>query len=221
MPPPQASQESAVLVVAGRQVERMSLLQLLHCEGLKLLGAAGTVEEAIGLARDRESVVLVLQMRSEAALTALKTLGTELPRSTAIVLGESGDDDHRLAYVEAGAVGYVSAETTPAEIGAAVGAVARGEAVLPPALAHEAVRRLSRPRSRDQPAFRLTGREQQIMRFIIDEGLSDKQIAVRLGRKESSIGSHLRNVFEKLGVHSRTEAAAVVRSRDLLNDELP
>ncbi len=215
--PRQASETgSAVLVLAGRQVARTCLPPLLEQEGLSIAGTVSSIEEALALLDDLGTLVVLLETRSETALAAVRALTEQAPEVRVVVLGEADDEEFRLAYVEAGAAGYVPAEATAARIATAVAAVARGEAVLPLTLTRHAVQQLSR-RER-QEGVTLTGREREIMRLILEEGLSDKQIAQRLNRKESSVGSHLRHIFKKLDVHNRTEAAAAVRQRGLLED---
>lgn len=109
--------------------------------------------------------------------------------------------------------GVVSAEATPEELLAALGAVAAGLCVLPPSLLAQDFRPLAAP---ENPlAEPLTAREDEVLQLLA-EGLSNRQIAGRLDISEHTVKFHLSAIFAKLGAASRVEALRVATQRGLL-----
>src|SRR5229473_3520552 len=103
---------------------------------------------------------------------------------------------------QAGATGYLLKDTNGAELLRAIRAAADGKVQLSP----EAATRLAKELRFPDQVERLTDRETEILKCVAD-GLSNKEIARRLSINEKTVKAHLNNVFGKLGVHSRTQAA--------------
>jgi DNA-binding NarL/FixJ family response regulator len=120
-----------------------------------------------------------------------------------------------LAFAEAGIAGYVPREGSVQDLVDAVERAVRGELQCSPQLAGAIIRRLAwrAAAGSDFPRGPLTARETEIVR-LIDQGLSNKEIAVRLGIEVATVKNHVHNLLEKLRVRRRAEAAAHIRSRD-------
>jgi len=127
-----------------------------------------------------------------------------------------------LAALQAGAIGCLSGGITAAELAVALRQAARGEVTLSPDLARDLIARLAqacteRGRS-DQPPpaagpeETLTPREQEVLKLVC-HGLSNKEIAQRLLLSVRTVENHLANIYGKLGVRSRTEAAVLALQR--------
>jgi DNA-binding NarL/FixJ family response regulator len=126
-------------------------------------------------------------------------------------------EDQVVACAEAGIAGYVDRDASLRDLVATVRSVARGELLCSPRIAARLMRRVAeladQPRPPQTPAH-LTRREREVV-ALIDEGLSNKEIAQRLNIELPTVKHHVHNVIEKLGVRSRLQAAAHVRRRGL------
>jgi len=112
-----------------------------------------------------------------------------------------------------GIAGFVTSEASVAELVAAIESVARGESLCSPSVVAALLRRLgslARSWAEADPTQPLTRREREILE-LIDEGLSNKQIAQRLRIELPTVKNHVHNILGKLGVRRRAEAAALVR----------
>jgi len=121
-------------------------------------------------------------------------------------------DDDIVAYVRAGAAGFVTKDATPDELVNAIRTVAGGSHVLPPTMTATLFSQITTDViSRNRPdaivSQRLTQREREVI-GLIGEGLSNKEIAVRLHIATHTVKSHVHNVLEKLALHSRLQVAA-------------
>ena len=120
--------------------------------------------------------------------------------------------------LDAGAIGYLLKDAEPEEIHAALRAAARGDAPLAPRAAAEllAERQVRAPAD----AMDLTAREREVLTLVV-EGLANKQIARRLGISEKTVKGHLTNLFQRIGVADRTQAALWAERNGILRDPGP
>ena len=124
------------------------------------------------------------------------------PETYVLVLTSFSDRDKILQALDAGACGYVLKDAEPDELLRAIRAAARGEAPLSP----RAAQALLSARREPSPLAALSEREQEVL-GLVAAGLSNKQIAARLGISEKTVKSHLTRVFREIGVFDRTQAA--------------
>jgi DNA-binding NarL/FixJ family response regulator len=139
----------------------------------------------------------------------IQQLQTEYPTSGLLVAVDSYDLDQLLPLLRAGAGGCISRDESVADLARAIIAVGRGEIWLPPASAGRALAALARgetPRGGDALIEPLTERESEVLRLLA-QGLTNKDIAQGLILSVRTVEAHLRNIFSKLSVSSRTEAA--------------
>ncbi len=128
----------------------------------------------------------------------------------AMALGES--EEEILACAEVGVAGFLTRDATFEDVVRALSRVARGEAVCPQSVARALLRRVStEAHQRSITTDSLTPREREVLVFI-EHGLSNKQIAQRLGIEVRTVKNHVHNLFAKLRVQRRGEAAARLRS---------
>jgi DNA-binding NarL/FixJ family response regulator len=113
---------------------------------------------------------------------------------------------------EAGVAACLPRETTLADLSATIERVAAGESNASPRVAAMLLRRIATLAERNSPEANLTAREEEIL-VLIDDGLSNKQIARRLSIELPTVKNHVHNILEKLHVHRRYEAAARMRAR--------
>jgi DNA-binding NarL/FixJ family response regulator len=127
------------------------------------------------------------------------------------VLTSFSDRDRILDAIDAGAVGYLLKDSEPEELLRGVRAAARGESPLSP----RAAQAIIAARKERQQARDLSPREMEVL-ILLGRGMANKQIAQRLGISEKTVKAHLVNVFQRIGVHDRTQAALWAQRRGLL-----
>ncbi|MDQ5821587.1 MAG: response regulator transcription factor, partial [Actinomycetota bacterium] len=144
----------------------------------------------------------------------VRSLLAKAPGTMVVALGVTEADDDVLPLAEAGVAGYVTRDGTVDDLLATVESVAAGETICSPRITATLLRRvalLARDRGAAAEAKRgLTHREREIV-DLIDEGLSNKEIAVRLRIELATVKNHVHNILDKLHVRRRAEAAAAVR----------
>ena len=209
--PSASSEPIRVLVVDDHPAVRAGLAAVILAEpDLRVAAQADTGEQAVALYRaHRPDVVLMdLRMPVLGGAEAIQKITAEFPQARILALTTyQGDADVRKA-LDAGARGYLLKHMLMAEVIAAIRAVHRGEWVIPPAVAAS----LARDRERE----RLTPRELEVLGFMA-QGLSNKEIAVAIGRTDETVKIHLKSIYAKLKVATRTEAVRVAVSRGLVH----
>jgi two-component system nitrate/nitrite response regulator NarL len=143
---------------------------------------------------------------------AVSTLVAAAPELRVVMCGVPESEEHVIPCVEAGAAACLSAETPVAAVVATIEHVASGESVASPRMTAMLLQRLAalaaeRASTREG---QLTAREREIL-GLIDDGLSNKDIAARLCIEVPTVKNHVHNILEKLQVGCRSEAAAVLR----------
>jgi two-component system nitrate/nitrite response regulator NarL len=207
----------SVLIVSEVRLYREGLAELLGRGGaLRVIGTSLHTADALIQACELDPAVVLLDYAAADSLAFSRTLSQVRPQIRVVALGLPNSDDAVLAFAEAGIAGYVAREGSVEDVVAAIESAARGELRCSPQLAGTILRRLAwRAAVGGDPAPRsaLTCRETEIVR-LIDQGLSNKEIAVRLGIEVATVKNHVHNLLDKLRVRRRSEAAARLRGRD-------
>ena len=205
-----------VVVVAEVRLNRDGLARALDgADGLRVTATAIRCAELPTEALDGRSPVLVLDVPTP--VPELRWVTAWLPRLRPIVLGVR-DEAEIISYAEAGAVGYLPCDGTIADLVGLIEAVARGELLCSPRVAHALIRQVATLAAHRAPAVLppnpgsrrlngLTEREQEIVRLMA-AGLSNREIAGRLFIAVATVKNHVHNVLDKLDVRSRADAAA-------------
>ena len=166
------------------------------------------------LARAHEADVVLLDLGiAGGGVEACARLRQLRPETRIVVLADGDDDANLTGAVRAGARGYLLKDTSPDELVEALRAVASGSSLLSPSMAARLLDELAVLVRRQDVAAEGTGalsrRELEVL-TLIAEGMGNKAIAERLFISENTVKNHVRNIHEKLQVHSRMEA--VVRA---------
>jgi two-component system nitrate/nitrite response regulator NarL len=186
-------------------------------DGLEVVGVAAGVEEAVvGVGKTTPEIVLV-DMPTTAAV--VRTLVAAAPEVKVIVLAVSEAESDVITFAEAGAAGYVARDASIGDLVAVVESVSCGEVFVTPALAAKLFRQvatMARVPRLEPIDERLTARERDVLR-LLEEGLSNKEIAQALSIELATVKNHVHSVLEKLDVHRRSAAAARARRLGLLD----
>jgi DNA-binding NarL/FixJ family response regulator len=194
-----------VLLAEDHAVVRGGLLQLLgDLDEFDVVGAAAGGKEAVVLAAaHKPDVVLMdLEMPGIDGIEATRQIRGADPGVNVVVLTAFSDRGRILDAIDAGAVGYLLKDAEPEELVRGLQAAARGESPLSP----KAAQALVAARAEQQGDPELTPREREVLALLAD-GLPNKLIARRLDISEKTVKAHLTNIFQRIGVSDRTQAA--------------
>lgn len=200
-----------ILVVDDHPIVRTGLGALLATNGDFVVVAEGSDGlEAIALWDDHRPDVTLMDIRMPrmdgiAATRAIRGKHRDA-RILALTTYEGDADIHRA--LDAGACGYLIKDTLGREVISAVQAAARGERVIPPAVA--------RALAEFTPRVDLTPREVEVL-SLAGKGLRNKEIARVIGRTEETVKVHLKHVMSKLGASDRTEAVTIALQRGIIH----
>ena len=208
---------TAVLVVSELRLLAEGLARLLgDGAGVRVVGAATRApEELAGFAADPPDIVLLDSLTESPAV--VRDVLAAAPESKIVVVGVSEAEDDVIAWAEAGVAGYIRREASLEELTHAVSGVTRGELPISPKMAATLLKRvatLAAVQAAPANDARLTKREIEIV-ALIDEGLSNKEIARRLCIELPTVKNHVHNILEKLQVSRRGDAVALVKRQGL------
>ena len=209
-----------VVVADDQRVVREGLVTSLSVlPGVEVVGAAADGEQAVALVgRHRPQVVLMdLRMPRLDGVAATRQIVRDYPATAVVVLTTYADDDSILAALRAGALGYLTKDATRVQIDRALHAAAEGQSMLDPAVRARLVAAAgagpdSAP-SRPLPDG-LTTREAQVL-SLIATGRTNAQIAADLVVSQSTVKTHINNIFAKTGVTDRAQAVRYAYTHDL------
>jgi DNA-binding NarL/FixJ family response regulator len=208
-----------VLIADDQALFREGLRKVLEANGFEVVGEAADGEEAVRMATEHAPDVVLMDLR----MPVLDGVGAtrriaQNPRAPRIVVLTTFDDDASVFdALRAGALGYLLKDTQSVRLVEAVELAAQGHAWLQPSVAAKVVSEFARsapaPGKRDVAAdLGLSEREVAVLRELAG-GVSNKEIAVALRIAEGTVKNHVTNIFGKLKVHDRTQAA--LRAREL------
>jgi two-component system NarL family response regulator len=211
-----------VLVVDDAVLFQAALSAALEQAGFDVVGQADNGMKAVELARKLQPDVIVLDvlMPGLSGLEVLDQLIQAAPETKVVLLTSSESEEDMLVAIKAGARGYVVKDTPLPQLVQGIQDVMRGGAAISPAMGgklFDAVRQLLR--HRDIVAGRkptLTGREVEVLQLIA-QGHTSREIGELLYISENTVKNHVRNILDKLGLHSRNEAVIYAVREELIS----
>jgi two-component system NarL family response regulator len=204
-----------VLVVDRQPLFRRGVAEVIAGQrDLALVGETDDGRLALELVRRTRADVVLLDLGvPDGGVEACAKLRDARPEVRVVVLAHADDDADLAGAVRAGARGYLLKDTTPEELVEALRAVAAGNSLLSPAMASRLLDEFAvlvrRNEGATEGSASLSRRELEVL-TLVAQGLNNRAIAERLFISENTVKNHIRNIHEKLQVHSRMEA--VVRA---------
>jgi DNA-binding NarL/FixJ family response regulator len=203
-----------VLLADDHHFFREGLRDMLETAGVNVVGEARDGTEAVALAGELKPdlVVIDLGMSDIVGAEILQRLAAASPQARALVLTASADGAEVLEALEAGACGYILKDTQPEELIDGIRQTARSQVVLSREVARILVERASpnnhdlEPTQTTNDCPALTARERDVLRLIV-AGADNAAIGLELSISRHTVKQHVTNIFEKLGVRTRVEAA--------------
>ena len=215
-----------VLVVDDHALFRRGLTLVLEAEeGIDVVGEGEDGEEAIRKAEELAPDVVLMDVRMPkvGGIEATRRIAEAQPATKILMLTVSDEEEDLYEAVKAGAAGYLLKEISIEEVAEAIRSVMTGQSLISPSMASKLLGEFSNLAKRAEertsvPAPRLTERELEVLRLVA-QGMSNKEIAAELYISENTVKNHVRNILEKLHLHSRMEAVMYAVREKLLEIE--
>lgn len=202
----------SVLIADDHSLIRQGLKQILELENdIVVVAQAANGNDAVKLARDvKPDVILMdINMPESNGLQAIKEIKQEKMTSKIIVLTIHEDREYLFKTLQMGAEGYVLKDAEPAVLIEAIRNVHNGQSYIQPNMTRELVKEFNRVTLHEKEKgeeHNLTAREIEVLELIA-EGMINKEIAKQLYISEKTVKNHVSNIFKKLNVSDRTQAA--------------
>lgn len=200
-----------VLVVDDQELFRRGLTMLLGVEpDIEVVGEAGDGVTAAEMATELvpDIVLLDVRMPRRGGLETCVQIKEQVPTARIIMLTVSDEEGDLYEAVKNGASGYLLKDSSIDEVAQAVRVVAEGQSLISPMMAAKLLdefKEMSREDKESVPTPRLTDRELEVLRLVA-RGLNNREVAKQLFISENTVKNHVRNILEKLQLHSRMEA---------------
>ncbi|HEY6773382.1 MAG TPA: response regulator transcription factor [Oxalicibacterium sp.] len=213
-----------VLVVEDDAVTRRVLSLAIEKEpSLKLAAALDCVKSARAWLETQSADILLIDLGlpDGSGIDVIRYCGERYPESDVMVITASSDDDNVLASIEAGASGYVLKDAGQPDIVSSLLELQRGGSPISPTIARKVLARMRKPveavgvNGEKLPQVNLTKREAAIL-DLIARGDSYGEVARELSLSVGTVQTHIKNIYDKLSVHSRGEAVFEASRRGLL-----
>lgn len=216
-----------VLIADDHQVVREGLSALLKMrDDIEIVGQAKDGVEAVEKARQLlpDVVLMDISMPRMNGVEATREIKRENPHIGVVVLTMYDEEDYIFDLVKAGATGYLLKDADSTQIAKAIRAIAHGESLIHPTVASKILTEFSllaegKGRKPGRLEHDLTDREITVLRLVA-EGKTNKEIANDLDLSEKTVKNHVRNIFHKLHVYDRTQAAIHAIRKGLIELDL-
>ncbi|HHV30049.1 response regulator [Acetivibrio mesophilus] len=211
-----------VVIADDHAMVREGLKQILELEkDIVVVAQASNGEEAVKLAKEHQPdvVLMDINMPGMNGLQAIKEIKTENIPTKIIVLTIHEDREYLFKTLQMGAEGYVLKDVDSAVLVEAIRSVNKGQSYIQSNMTKELVKEFNRVTINEKgrnPENNLTARELEVLELIA-EGLINKEIARRLFISEKTVKNHVSNIFKKLNVSDRTQAAIYAFKHNITN----
>jgi len=210
-----------ILIADDHALFRDGLRSLLQSRGHEVIGEARNGRQAIELAQQLKPdlVLMDIQMPELDGVSATRELTALMPDMKVVALTASEQNETLFDAIKAGAQGYLLKNLEAEEFFALLDRASLGEPALTPALARKLLQEFAKPAARPQPAEpdadELTDREREVLELMVEGVTSNRKLANRLGLSENTVKFHVRNILDKLRLHTRAEAVGYAMRRKM------
>jgi DNA-binding NarL/FixJ family response regulator len=211
-----------VAVVDDQELFRRGLTMLLGVEDdIEVVGEAGDGVAATELAGTTVPDVILMDVRmpKRSGIEACVAIKEIAPTARIIMLTVSDEEADLYDAVKNGASGYLLKDSSIDEVAQAIRVVADGQSLISPSMAIKLLdefKQMSRSDRQQVPTPRLTERELEVLRLVA-KGLNNREVAKQLFISENTVKNHVRNILDKLQLHSRMEAVMYAVREKLLD----
>lgn len=209
-----------VAVIEDNRLVREGLTDMLNEQpGMSVVLATTSLDGAMLKQANPGVVLLDVGLQDRNSLRLAELLREDLPDARVVVMDLLPVHEEIAEFVNAGVAGFILKDATLEDFVGTIRSVAGGARVLPPRMTETLFSQIVSSALRRSPAIaieavRMTPREREVIELIGD-GMSNKAIALRLGVATDTVKSHVRNVMDKLALHSRLQIAAYARGQDV------
>jgi two-component system NarL family response regulator len=214
-----------VLIVDDHALFRRGLEMVLAEESdIDLVGEASDGAEAVAKAGEAlpDVVLMDIRMPKSSGIEACRTMKEVAPSAKIVMLTISDEEEDLFEAIRAGASGYLLKDIPYDEVADVVRAVHGGQSLINPSMAAKLLtefaalaKRDGEERAQEVPAPKLTDREMEVLRLVA-RGMNNRDIAKELFISENTVKNHVRNILEKLQIHSRMEAVMIAVRENLI-----
>ena len=220
-----ASDPIRALIVDDHALFRRGLEMVLAAEDdIELVGEASDGAEAVQKAGESlpDVVLMDIRMPKSSGIEACRAMKEVAPSSKIVMLTISDEEEDLFEAIRAGASGYLLKDIPLDEVADVVRAVHGGQSLINPSMAAKLLTEFAALNKRDQeerveqvPPPKLTDREMQVLKLVA-KGMNNRDIAKELFISENTVKNHVRNILEKLQIHSRMEAVMIAVREKLI-----
>jgi len=214
-----------VLIVDDHALFRRGLEMVLAEEpDIELVGEASDGAEAVEKAGEAlpDVVLMDIRMPKSSGIEACRAMKEVAPSAKIVMLTISDEEEDLFEAIRAGASGYLLKDIPYDEVADVVRAVHGGQSLINPSMAAKLLtefaalaKRDGEERAQEVPAPKLTDREMEVLRLVA-RGMNNRDIAKELFISENTVKNHVRNILEKLQIHSRMEAVMIAVRENLI-----
>ena len=217
-----SSEPVRVLVVDDQELFRRGLIMLLSGDtDIEVVGEAsdGITATELAVKTAPDVILLDVRMPRRTGVEACRGIKEAVPSAKIIMLTVSDEEADLYESVKNGASGYLLKDSSIEEVAQAIRVVNEGQSLISPSMAVKLIdefKQMSKPEREQGPALRLTDRELEVLRLVA-KGLNNREVAKELFISENTVKNHVRNILEKLQLHSRMEAVMYAMREKLLD----
>jgi len=210
-----------VLIADDQPLFRRGLWVVLGTDArIEVVAEAENGEEAIARAVELVPDVILMDVRMPRVngIEAARVISQQVPTTKIIMLTVSDEEDDLYEAIKAGATGYLLKEISVEQVAEAIQSVVQGHSLITPSMASKLLTEFQKLSNRTEetvqlPSPTLTPRELEVLKLVA-KGMSNREIGDQLFISENTVKNHIRNILEKLHLHSRMEAVIyAVRER--------
>ena len=208
-----------ILLVDDHEVVRLGLKSLLERHPqFEIVGEAASAREALEQVANNHPDVVVMDIRlpGTSGIEACEEITSRFPETRVLMLTSYAEDEMLFSAIRAGASGYVLKQIDGEELVRALEAVARGEALLDPAVTQRVFQEVRRAvKEEEASAFAHLSQQEKHVLLLVSEGKTNREIAKALFLGEGTVRNYVSSILSKLGVNNRAEAAAYAVEHNL------